>query len=232
MSVSVDPHILPIRASRLLVVEDDPTIAKFLRTGLVAEGFDVSHAADGPSGIALATKFAFNLIILDLRLPGKSGFEVLKAVRTRATPVIVLTALDDLATRMTAFELGAVDYLGKPFWIEELLARIRLRLQDAPDRSIPPIRWANAEFDFDTLETSVDGNRVELTPYERGILTHLLRHPGRPVTRLQLIESALPGTDCSERTIDAHVARLRRKLGPAASGAIKTMRGVGYRFDR
>ena len=116
--------------------------------------------------------------------------------------------------------------------IEELLARIRLRLQDAPDRSIPPIRWANAEFDFDTLETSVDGNRVELTPYERGILTHLLRHPGRPVTRLQLIESALPGTDCSERTIDAHVARLRRKLGPAASGAIKTMRGVGYRFDR
>ncbi len=169
-------------------------------------------------------------------LPARGGFEVLATWRGRSsTPVIVLTARTDLESRLRAFELGAVDYLPKPFWIEELVVRIRARLRighagvAAPARAV---RWDDVVLDLDARAVHVAGAPLALTAHEFNVLSYMVERPGRAVTRRQLAEAALPAAgDRSDRTVDSHIARIRRKLGRPGGARLATVWGIGYRFD-
>lgn len=217
----------------ILVVEDDPAIAAGVVRGLKGAGFDVELAHDGRRGAELALARPFDLVILDLMLPELGGFEVLELWRGRlSTPVIVLSARTELDARLQAFAGGAVDYLPKPFWIEELLARVRARLR-LPDAAAPTRRLAfdDAVLDLDARTVTLAGEPLGLTAHEFNVLLYLVERPARAITRRQLAEAALPaGGDRSERTVDSHVARIRRKLG-ATGARIATVWGIGYRFD-
>lgn len=217
----------------VLVVEDDPAIAAGIVRGLRGAGFAVELAHDGRRGAELALARPFDLVVLDLMLPELGGFEVLELWRGRlSTPVIVLSARTDLDARLQAFAGGAVDYLPKPFWIEELLARVRARLR-LPDAAAPTrtFSWDGALLDLDARTVSLAGEPLGLTAHEFNVLLYLVERPARAITRRQLAEAALPaGGDRSERTVDSHVARIRRKLGPAGA-RIATVWGIGYRFD-
>lgn len=218
---------------QILVIEDDPSVAAGLVSGLKKEGYGVELASDGARGTALGLKNEFDLIILDLNLPERDGFEVLSAWRDRlSTPVIVLTARTELDARLKSFSLGAVDYLPKPFWMEELLARVHSRLrirEDSPHRTIV---WQNTTLDLDARTVLVAEEEVELTSHEFNILSFLVERPGRAVTRRQLAEHALPESGARyDRTVDSHMSRIRNKLGAAAAAHIKTVWGVGYKFD-
>lgn len=218
---------------RILVVEDDPPIAAGVVRGLTHAGFAVELASDGARGAALGLAGGFALAVLDLMLPGQGGFEVLDQWRGRiSTPVIVLTARTDLDSRLRAFELGAVDYLPKPFWIEELVARIRARLRLPAPAPARTAAWDDVVLDLDARAVSVAGAEVALTAHEFNVLAYLAERPGRAVTRRQLAEAALPaGGDRSDRTVDSHIARIRRKLGRPGGLRIATVWGIGYRFD-
>ncbi|WAS92945.1 response regulator transcription factor [Nannocystis punicea] len=217
----------------ILVVEDDPAIAAGVVRGLKAAGYDVELAHDGRRGAELALSRPFDLVVLDLMLPELGGFEVLELWRGRlSTPVIVLSARTELDARLQAFAGGAVDYLPKPFWIEELLARVRARLR-LPDVAAPArtLAWDEAVLDLDARTVTLAGEPLGLTAHEFNVLLYLVERPSRAITRRQLAEAALPaGGDRSERTVDSHVARIRRKLGPAGA-RIATVWGIGYRFD-
>jgi DNA-binding response OmpR family regulator len=218
--------------AEILVVEDDPPIAAGLVRGLRAAGFAVELAHDGRRGAELGLSRPFDLIVLDLMLPELGGFEVLGLWRGRiSTPVIVLTAKTELDARLQAFAGGAVDYLAKPFWFEELLARVRARLrltEVAPPRTIA---WDDVVLDLDARGVAVAGEPLALTAHEFNVLAYLVERPGRAIARRQLAEAALPaGGDRSERTVDSHVARIRRKLGASATRLV-TVWGIGYRFD-
>ncbi len=219
-------------AAEILVVEDDPPIAAGIVRGLTAAGFAVELASDGRRGAELALSRPFDLIILDLMLPELGGFDVLELWRGRlSTPVVVLTARTDLDARLRAFAGGAVDYLPKPFWIEELVARVRARLRIADAASTRTVRWDDAVLDLDARTVVVAGAALTLTVHEFNVLAYLVERPGRAITRRQLAEAALPaGGDRSDRTVDSHVARIRRKLGAAGSRVV-TVWGIGYRFD-
>ncbi len=220
--------------ARILVVEDDPPIAAGIVRGLQRAGFEVELASDGERGAALGLAGGFALTVLDLMLPGQGGFEVLEVWRGRlSTPVIVLTARTDLESRLRAFELGAVDYLPKPFWVEELVARIRARLRLArepgPGRAVA---WDEVVLDLDARTVQLAGAPLALTAHEFNVLAYMVERPGRAVTRQQLAEAALPvGGDRSDRTVDSHIARIRRKLGKPGGGRLATVWGIGYRFD-
>jgi DNA-binding response OmpR family regulator len=219
--------------ARVLIVEDDPPIAAGLVRGLQHAGFAVELACDGERGAALGLGGGFDLVVLDLMLPGQSGFTVLEQWRGRlSTPTIVLTASTDLDPRLRAFALGAVDYLSKPFWIEELVARIRARLRidvAAPTRTVA---WDDVLVDLDARTVLVAGAAPGLTAHEFNVLVYMVERPGRAVTRQQLAEAALPaGGDRSDRTVDSHIARIRRKLGKPGGQRLATVWGIGYRFD-
>ena len=219
--------------TRILVIEDDPPIAAGIVRGLTHAGFSVELATDGERGAALGLAEPFALTVLDLMLPGLGGFAVLELWRERtSTPVIVLTARTDLDARLRAFELGAVDYLPKPFWVEELVARIRARLRlsvGAPSRAV---RWDDVVLDLDARTVQVGGAALGLTAHEFNVLAYMVERPGRAVTRQQLAEAALPaGGDRSDRTVDSHIARIRRKLGRPGGARLATVWGIGYRFD-
>lgn len=217
---------------RILVVEDDPAIAGSVVRGLRREGFVVELATDGAAGRAAAAGGDFDLVVLDLMLPEVDGYGVLEALRTRApTPVLVVTARTGLDDRLKAFQLGAADYLAKPFWMEELVARVRARLR-APPPAAPErvVRLGALRVNLDTREAHVDGVFAELTTHEFNLLAFLAEHAGRPVTRGQLVAAALSvdgGTE--ERTVDSHVARIRKKLG-VEGGRVETVRHLGYRL--
>lgn len=219
--------------TRILVVEDDPPIAAGIVRGLTHAGFSVELATDGERGAALGLAEAFALTVLDLMLPGRGGFEVLELWRERtSTPVIVLTARTDLDARLRAFELGAVDYLPKPFWVEELVARIRARLRRTAGAPGRVVRWDDVVLDPGARTVQVGGAPLALTAHEFNVLAYMVERPGRAVTRRQLAEATLPaGGDRSDRTIDSHIARIRRKLGRPAGARLATVWGIGYRFD-
>jgi two-component system, OmpR family, response regulator len=221
---------------RVLVIEDDPSVAGGLVRGLRAAGFAVELATDGASGARLALAGGVGVVLLDLMLPELSGFEVLEALRTRASapPVIVLTARVELDDRLRAFGLGAADFVPKPFWIEEIVARIRARLPGA-ERARPArtVAWADAVVDLEARTVRIAGESVALTRVELDLLAYLVERPGRAIPREQLSRAVAvvdDREDRDERTVDSHVSRLRRKLGVAAS-AIATVWGIGYRFD-
>jgi DNA-binding response OmpR family regulator len=219
--------------ARVLVVEDDASTAAGIVRGLKAAGFEVELATRGDEGARLALATAPDVIVLDLLLPEQNGFAVLEQLHGRCTaPVLVLTARTELPDRLKCFDLGAVDFVAKPFFLEELVARIRSRLGARAEAPRRLVKWADAVVDLEARTAHAGGAEAPLTRNEFDVLAHLVQRPGRAVTRASLAErSGLPSSERDERTVDSHVARVRKKLGPAAATAIVTVWGIGYRFD-
>lgn len=219
--------------ARLLVVEDDPSIASGLVRGLREHGFDVTLEGTTARAMSAVEREQVDLVVLDLNLPDGSGFDVLENWRFRKSlPVIVLTARTELRARIRAFDLGAADFLAKPFWMEELVARIRTRLRmvDGVERRV--VGWDGVACDLDArVVRRDDGVEVNLTAHEFNVLALLVARRGTAFTRDQIAEAALPHEgDRQARTVDSHVSRLRRKLGDAGQ-RIRTVWGIGYRLD-
>lgn len=216
---------------RILVVEDDLKIVQGLVSGLHRAGFDVTVAMDGDEGAALVLSGQFEAVVLDLMLPGRSGFEILESLSGRASlPVLVLSARTELDARLRSFQLGAVDYLPKPFFIEELVARLRSRLALRADGPRRVIEVGGVSVDLDARIASRGGEDLGLTAVEFNVLAWLVARPGRAVSRQQLADNTLPeDSNPSHRTVDSHVSRVRRKLGDEGS-QIDTVWGIGYRF--
>jgi two-component system response regulator CpxR len=226
----------------ILVIDDDVELCGLLREYLEAEGFGVEFAHDGESGLKRALGAGYLLVILDVMLPGMNGFEVLRRIRASSSlPVLLLTARGDEVDRIVGLEIGADDYLPKPFHPRELVARIRAilrRTRDATPRASAqsePVRVGDIELDPSTRVVRQAGKPIELTSVEFGLLEVLLREAGRVVTRERLANTVL-GRKFSpfDRSIDMHVSKVRRKLGDSEGSAehIKTVRGVGYIFAR
>jgi DNA-binding response OmpR family regulator len=221
----------------LLVVEDEMKIARLVRDYLEHAGFEVIVTGDGGSAIASARGSKPDLVVLDLGLPGRDGLDVARELRqTSNVPIVMLTARGDEADRIVGLELGADDYVVKPFSPKELVARIRavLRRTDAAsDTGAEVLRAGDVELDARRMRVSVGGRPVDLTPTEFELLATMLREPGRVFTRSQLLD-AVHGVaiETYERAIDAHVKNIRKKLEPEPSRPryVLTIRGVGYRF--
>ncbi|HYA08806.1 MAG TPA: response regulator transcription factor [Gaiellaceae bacterium] len=214
---------------RILVVEDEDAIAEPLVEGLRREGFDVVRAATGGAALEAAET---DLVLLDLRLPDTDGLDVCRRLRERSdVPIIVVTARGEEADRVVGLELGADDYVVKPFGLRELIARIRAVTRRTSARSQPhgPIRVGGLEVDERARRAQLDGRPLDLTPKEFDLLAALARDPGAAVSRRRLLEEVWETTWYgSAKTIDVHVASLRRKLGDP--GWIETVRGVGFRL--
>jgi DNA-binding response OmpR family regulator len=225
----------PPEMNRILLVEDDPTIAETLRYTLAQSGFEVITAADGLAALARAREAPPDLVVLDLMLPALDGFEVCRRLRqTRPDlAIIVVTALDDDASLLRGFEAGADDYVTKPFKTKELLARVganlRRRREEAPPESV---RAEDLTLDLRAHEVTVAGSPVALRPKEFAVLLLLASNPGALLTR-QRISAEVWGYDhvVSSRTIDTHILNIRKKVEPASAFTfIETAHGLGYRF--
>ena len=217
---------------RVLVVEDEATVAATLVQGMRAEGFAVYLATRADEGVRLAFADPPDAIILDINLPDRSGFDVLEEIQGRCTaPVVVLTGRLELGDRLKCFELGAADYVAKPFYFEELVARIRSRLRAREGVTPRVVSWADVIVNLDGRTVVVADAPVALTRSEFDILAYLLERPKLVASRRILAKrTALSLGEPDVRTVDVHVARVRKKLGEAAS-AIATVWGIGYRFD-
>jgi DNA-binding response OmpR family regulator len=223
--------------ARILVIEDDPAILRGLADNLACEPHDVLTAADGESGYSLARTGKPDLIVLDLMLPRMSGYEVCRKLRADGvtTPIVMLTARGDEADRVVGLDLGADDYITKPFSVRELLARIRAVLRRAQVQSALPaeLRFGNVAVDFRRYEAQKDGRPIELTRKEFGLLRLLAARSGEPVTRDDLLNEVW-GYDATPttRTVDNHVASLRAKLedNPSDPRHLFTVHGVGYKW--
>jgi two-component system, OmpR family, alkaline phosphatase synthesis response regulator PhoP len=221
---------------RILVVEDEMRIARNLRDYLEVAGFGVTVAGNGEAAIASARGQRPDLVVLDLGLPGMDGLDVARELRRSAnTPIVMLTARGDEADRIVGLELGADDYLVKPFSPKELVARVRavLRRTTGAGSGAEVLRAADVEVDLPRMRAHVNGRGVDLTPTEFQLLATFVREPGRVFTRGQLLD-ALHGVtiDSYERAIDSHVKNLRKKIEPdvARPRYVLTVHGVGYRF--
>jgi len=219
----------------VLVVDDEPKIAQLARDYLEHAGFAVLTAGDGPSALQSARTRHPDLIVLDLGLPGLDGLEVMRSIRSSGTtPIVVLTARDTELDKLLGLELGADDYVTKPFSPRELVARVRAVLRRS-ERAVKPaerIEVGELALDVPRLRTTVTGRSVELTATEFQLLATMAREPGRVFTRSQLLD-AVHGVafDSYERAIDAHIKNIRRKLepDPARPRIVETVYGVGYR---
>ena len=220
-------------AHHILIVEDDAGVAQGLVHGLQQAGFRTSLATNGAQGLERILHDKFDLVLLDLMLPERTGFEVLDAMFNRASvPVIVLSALSDLPSRLRSFESGAVDFVPKPFFMEELVARIRSRLARRAAEAGEFRSLADVVLDFDARMVLQNGKDLGMTGYEFNVLAFLLRRAGRAQTRAQIADYALSEDgDCTDRTVDSHISRIRKKLGSKAAARIKTVWGIGYRCD-
>ena len=221
----------------ILVVDDEPGIASLVRDYLEHAGFAVLVAGDGRNALALARSRRPDLVVLDLGLPGLDGLDVARALRRDSdVPILMLTARTDEADRVAGLELGADDYVSKPFSPREIVARVRAilrRTEIATTLADAPIRVLDVELDPARLRASIGGRPVDLTPTEFALLATLARQPGRVFTRSQLLD-AIHGVafEAYERAIDGHVKNLRRKLepDPAHPRYLLTVHGAGYRF--
>jgi two-component system OmpR family response regulator len=215
---------------RVLVVEDDRQVSLGLEEGLSAEGYQVTAVRSTEEARSVLSKRAIDVMVLDLLLGSEESWPLLPEAAVRRVPVIVLTARVDVATRLRALEGGAVDYLPKPFFLAELVARIRLRTTPANEPS-ERVAFGEALLDLARRELLVGGEPVALTPGEFEVLAHLVTRPGRAVSRAALAFEVLSGdSERLERTADSHVSRIRAKLGDAATH-IKTVWGIGWRFE-
>ena len=217
--------------TRILIAEDEERITSFLERGLQANGFTTQVVMNGRDAIATANDTDFDLMILDLGLPGVDGQDVLRQLRQRGKhlPVIILTARDTLEDTVAGFEGGADDYVTKPFRFDELLARVRARLRTEPTAEMTVLRAGDVTLDLRTRRAAVNGRTVELTAREFALTETLMRHPGQVLSREQLL-SHVWGYDFAPESnvVDVYVRYLRRKLGP---GVISTVRGMGYRLE-
>jgi two-component system OmpR family response regulator len=228
-SVTSEPSLLA------LLVEDDARLAALTREYLAGHGVAVEVIGDGRLGLQAALRGRFDVVLLDLMLPGLGGLDVCRELRARSdVPVIVLTARGEEADRVMGLELGADDYLAKPFSPRELLARIRAVTRRAKGRAGPvlrPVRVGELLVDPSSRRVTLRGKAVELTGYEFALLHALAERAGRVLTREQLMEFARGSAEESfDRSVDVHVSRLRQKLGddPRRPRLIKTVRGAGY----
>jgi two-component system OmpR family response regulator len=215
--------------SRLLIIDDDLRLHELLASYLRQHAFEVARALDGASGLSLLDAEAFDVVLLDVMMPGIDGLEVCRRIRKKfEIPVIMLTAKGDETDRIVGLELGADDYLPKPFNPRELLARLRAVLRRArPDAENERLQAGPIGIEISARSVTFDGNAVDLTGIEFDILVALARRAGRVIPRERLLEAAGRGdVAVSERTIDVHISHLRQKLGDAR--LIKTVRGVGY----
>jgi DNA-binding response OmpR family regulator len=221
-------------APAVLLIEDEPGIVDFVARGLEAEGFVVSVELDGLAGERAALRESFDMVVLDLMLPGRGGLDVLKALRTAkpGLPVIVLTALGEVEDRVTGLEAGAADYLVKPFSLAELVARMRAQLRVAAEASATTLRGEDIEVNLLTRKVRRNGEAIQLSTTEFELLVHLLRHRGQVLSREQIL-SAVWGYEHDPATniVDVYIGYLRRKLRrPDSPAPIFTVRSVGYRL--
>lgn len=218
-------------AQRVLLVEDDERLGRQVVDCLRRGGFEPTWVQDGAEAMALSPE-PFALLVLDLMLPGAHGLDVLKHLRRDSdVPVLVLSARNDTLDKVRALELGADDYLTKPFWPEELLARVQARLRRPALQREAESVFGELSLDLAGRRAAVAGQEVELTRVEFDLLAALARRPGAAVSRAWLVEHVLdPEREGTERTLDVHVSRLRRKLGPAGR-RVATVWGVGYRLE-
>jgi two-component system, OmpR family, alkaline phosphatase synthesis response regulator PhoP len=223
---------------RILLVEDEPGLVLTLTDRLRGEGYDVESVRDGAAGLARASEGGFDLVLLDVMLPGMSGFDVCQTLRQRGidTPIVMLTARGQLVDRVVGLKIGADDYIPKPFEMAELVARIEARLRRTPPA--PPAagdgyQFGDVRVDFRRAEVERDGHSVELSAREFQLLRYFIEHRGAALSRDELLNEvwgyhSMPST----RTVDVHVAWLRQKVepNPKRPQFILTVHGIGYRF--
>ncbi|WP_216321542.1 response regulator transcription factor [Deinococcus aestuarii] len=220
----------------ILIVEDEPQLAEVLEAYARQEGYRTERAADGNAALTVYRAASPDLILLDIMLPGRSGLDVLKTVRADgSTPVILVTARAEESDQIVGLELGADDYVVKPFRPREVMARVKAvlrRVSAVLDDHERPLRVGPLEVDRRAVVARVNGQPLGLTPAEFRLLAHLAQVPGRAFTREELLAAALPESEALERVVDAHLASVRRKLDAAqAGGLLHTVRGVGYRLE-
>jgi len=232
-----------VAREQILIVEDEPAVARGLEYGLTSEGFTVLWADTGQRALELACSQNPHLILLDIRLPDVNGFDVCRQLRAegKRMPILMLTARDEEVDKVLGLELGADDYVVKPFSLRELISRIRALLRraygDLADVSEEErLTFGEVEVDLERLQVYRQGRLVYLTPTEFRLLRYLVTHPDRPFSRGALIE-AVWGYDsdiCNERTVDVHMRHLREKLEDVPSNPrwFVTVRGIGYKFER
>jgi len=226
------------RTKTILLIEDDLKTASSVRLYLQHQGFEVDVVHDGRRGLARAREHCYDLLILDLMLPGLDGMEICRILRAESDlPILMLTARTTTGDRVAGLESGADDYLAKPFSMRELTARVRAILKRTDQREVvgpTSLKFGRLELDLASREVTVDGSAVTLTPSEFDILAILARSPGRVFRRDELIRLGLPpGYEGQERTVDVHIKNLRRKIESDRDRPdyIRTVFGVGYRFD-
>jgi two-component system, OmpR family, phosphate regulon response regulator PhoB len=235
MAAAASTSVPTMAGMRILVIEDERDMCELLDYNLKREGYETIIAHDGQEGLRKAQTLLPDMILLDLMLPGLSGFDVCRELRagerTRDIPIIIISAKSEETDQVVGFSLGADDYVTKPFAVKVLLSRIKALQRRAEGGTEPAdvVEHLSVRIDRVRHRAFVEGRELELTPTEFRLLECLLRQPGRAFTRHQLMDAAIgEGAIVLERTIDVHVKTLRRKLGSA--DLIETVRGVGYRF--
>lgn len=219
---------------KILLVEDEAKIADFARKGLEEAGFIVDHADNGDDGYHLATTGSYDAIVLDIMLPGRDGLSILRQLREKknAVPVILLTARSELNERLDGLNQGADDYLTKPFYVEELIARIHAVARRSAGNELSILKIEDLSVNLITREVTRGEEQIELTTREFALLTYLMRSPGRVYSRTQIHEHVWnygfePGTNL----VDVYIQRVRKKIGSNGKDSlIETVRGVGYRM--
>ncbi len=223
---------------KVLLVEDEQKIADFVCSGLAARGFAVTHCNDGNTGLAQTLQGNFEVVILDVMLPGRDGLSVLMAMRSAGvpTPVILLTTRNELGDRIEGLNLGADDYLAKPFFVEELAARIRALMRRVAGDRQNTLQVGHLKLDRITRQASCSGQTIELTTREFSLLEYLMRSAGQVFTRSQILEHVWGyDFDPSTNVVDVCIKRIRGKMGELqtagdAASSIESVRGTGYRF--
>ena len=224
-------------SQKVLVVEDDINIAELLRLYLQKDGFEVSHAADGGKAVEMAKEIQPDLVLLDIMLPVMDGWQVCRELRkSMKMPIIMLTAKGETEDKVSGLEMGADDYIVKPFEVKELLARVHAVLRRTGDDGKPQskkLTFDKLVINLDSYELIVDGKKIDTPPKEMELLYHLAATPNRVYTRNQLLDEVW-GFDYfgDSRTVDVHIKRLREKLeGVSDKWSLKTVWGVGYKFE-
>jgi DNA-binding response OmpR family regulator len=225
---------------KILLIEDEAKIAQFVCAGFKEQGFQADHCADGHEGYARAMAGVYDVIVLDIMLPGRDGLSILKGLRKagQATPVILLTARNELDDRIEGLSLGADDYLAKPFFVEELIARIHALLRRVSGERQNMLAVGELQLDRISRELRWRGDVIDLSSREFNLIEYLMRSPGRVFTRTQILEHVWDyDFDPSTNVIDVCIQRVRKKLGALGAeidgeSPIESVRGVGYRFRK
>lgn len=222
--------------AKILIVEDDATIARFVELELIHAGFDVRKIADGAAALAAAEEYGPDLVILDLMLPGMDGLEIARGLRSGGNdvPILMLTARSETQDVVTGFDAGADDYMRKPFEVPELLSRVRALLKRVElERPAVPHKAANVEIDPSSRSVYVAGEAVNFTAKEYDLLEYFVTNSGRVITRDEILEKVWGGQHTTDsNVIEVFVCHLRTKIGDKDNQVIRTIRGVGYFFAR